>query len=139
MGNKSRRLWITESGVVMAGAGVRLDLLIFYNKKKSQQVARMQGNGNRGRACHKLPPDPDSAAAPSRLLLGLGSWLTTGLYAQFHPDVSQFSTAKSGMRENSLTFPVMIVRPKALACDAISKSLLPMGVPARSKATLSLA
>ena len=53
--------------------------------------------------------------------------------------VSQFSIISSGIRENSFTLPVTRVRPKANAWAAISKSLPPIGVPARSKATLSKA
>ena len=48
---------------------------------------------------------------------------------------SQFSIISSGIRENSFTLPVTRIRPKANAWAAMSKSLPPIGVPARSKAT----
>ena len=51
---------------------------------------------------------------------------------------NQFCTFRPGMRRNSRSLLVTIVRPAALACAAIHKSLLPTGCPWASSAARNI-
>jgi hypothetical protein len=48
-------------------------------------------------------------------------------------DLSQFSTTRPGTRENSLTLAVITTHSSARACEAISRSLGPIGSPCFSR------